>query len=277
MGGVPYLAPTVGIEVSSREVITAEVMRYLDLPKVDIALFMTGPGTQAILSASKELGVEQVLLENLRSLPNIIARSTKPKVVLAKYGIVDNVELPEEATFDGIANLLRDWNLQGKNVAIFWHGDRSDFLVNALKDSGAVVLEFSTYSYSHYLDNQGTKLLETVGFQKIIPPIEKTITNLVRDLIDVKIDAITFTSPPSVSNLFETARSMYRETDLIRSLQKQVIVVSIGPSTSKRLEENGVKSDVIPKIYKMGKMVESLSIFVKKQSSGKKHNGKFAN
>ena len=42
------------------------------------------------------------------------------------------------------------------------------------------------------------------------------------------------------------------------SLNKQVIIVAIGPSTSNALNENGIKVDVMPEVYRMGAMIKSL-------------------
>ena len=41
-----------------------------------------------------------------------------------------------------------------------------------------------------------------------------------------------------------------------------MIVVAIGPSTQKALEENDVRVDVMPTMYKMGSMIKSLSDYL---------------
>lgn len=45
---------------------------------------------------------------------------------------------------------------------------------------------------------------------------------------------------------------------LLFSLNNNVIVVAIGPSTKKALEEYTIQVDVMPQIYKMGPMVKEL-------------------
>ncbi len=266
MGGEPYIAPTVGIEVSPSQLISAEVIDYLR-KKIDIAIFMTGPGTEAIFASSRQLGLEEKLIVNLRSLDTVVARSAKPKAVLTKYGIVDNVILPVEATFEGIASLLKGKLSKGTRVAVFWHGGKSEFLVNSLTSQQAEVIQFVTYSYSRELRSDGASLLKTTGFHGVVPPQEKVVAQMVEDLIKEKIDAITFTSPPAVSNLFMMARSVSKDRSLLESLRRKTIVVSIGPSTTRTLRENGVEPNVEPDTYKMGKMIESLSEFVKMRAS----------
>jgi uroporphyrinogen-III synthase len=46
------------------------------------------------------------------------------------------------------------------------------------------------------------------------------------------------------------------------TLNKEVIVVAVGPSTMKALDENHVHVDVIPKVFKMGPMIKSLSDYL---------------
>ena len=45
-------------------------------------------------------------------------------------------------------------------------------------------------------------------------------------------------------------------------LNKEVIVVAVGPSTMKTLNENNIHVDVMPEVYKMGPMIKSLSDYV---------------
>jgi uroporphyrinogen-III synthase len=49
-----------------------------------------------------------------------------------------------------------------------------------------------------------------------------------------------------------------------------VIVVSVGPSTKKAIEENTVQVDVMPELYKMGPMIKALSDYISKSETRKK-------
>jgi uroporphyrinogen-III synthase len=96
-----------------------------------------------------------------------------------------------------------------------------------------------------------------MGFKYVSPDQDKVI-KLIEAINKGEIDAITFTSPPSVRDLFKIAESHKMKEPLLISLNNNVIVVAIGPSTKKALEENAVKVDVMPQIYKMGPMVKEL-------------------
>ena len=100
-----------------------------------------------------------------------------------------------------------------------------------------------------------------MGF-KYIPPNEAKVVNLIEDISKGRIDAITFTSPPSVRDLFNIAESCSLREPLQHYLNKEVIVVAVGPSTMKTLNENNIHVDVMPEVYKMGPMIKSLSDYV---------------
>ena len=126
---------------------------------------------------------------------------------------------------------------------------------------GAQVFESSTYRYSLELKESGARILERMGF-KYIPPDEAKVVKLIEDIGKGLVDAITFTSPPSVRDLFKIAEAYSLREQLQHYLNKEVIVVAVGPSTMKTLNENHVHVDVIPKVFKMGPMIKSLSDYL---------------
>ena len=259
-GGRPYLAPTVGIEASQDISKEAEffINKILE-ERVDYVVFMTGPGVYSLMSAAKNLRIEKKFAEALQKT-TVIARSLKPKIALTNHGIKTDI-IPEENTAEGIAKLLKSFSMAGRNVAVLWHGSYSPLLKDELHAVGAQVFESSTYRYSLELKESGARILEMMGF-KSIPPDEAKVVKLIEDISKGLIDAITFTSPPSVHDLFKIAEAYSLREQLQYTLNKEVIVVAVGPSTMKALDENHVHVDVIPKVYKMGPMIKSLSDYL---------------
>ena len=103
-GGVPYVAPTIGIEVNQQINKEAEQFIYKILnEKVDYAVFMTGPGVYSLISTARNLGLENELIETLQKV-TVVARSLKPKEALAMHGIKTNL-VPKDNTSAGIAQL----------------------------------------------------------------------------------------------------------------------------------------------------------------------------
>jgi uroporphyrinogen-III synthase len=202
----------------------------------------------------------------------VVARSFKPKVALANHGIKTDI-IPEENTAEGIAKLLKSFSMANRKIAVLWHGSYSPLLKNELNAVGAEVFESSTYKYSFELKESGASILEMMGF-KSIPPDERKVVKLLEDIGKGRIDAITFTSPPSARDLFKIAESYHLKKPLQYHLNKEVIVVAVGPSTMKAIEENDVHVDVIPQVYKMGTMIKSLTDYLGQADAPKKKRKK---
>jgi uroporphyrinogen-III synthase len=267
-GGRPYLAPTVGIEAAHD--ISKEAGFFINKileESIDYVVFMTGPGVYSLMSTAKNLGLEKKFINALQGT-TVVARSFKPKVALANHGIKTDI-IPEENTAEGIAKLLKSFSMAGRKIAVLWHGSYSPLLKNELNAVGAKVFESSTYKYSFELKESGARILEMMGF-KSIPPDERKVVNLLEDIGKGLIDAITFTSPPSARDLFKIAESYYLKKPLQYHLNKEVIVVAVGPSTMKAIEENDVHVDVIPQVYKMGAMIKSLTDYLGQADAPKK-------
>ncbi len=263
-GGVPYIAPTVGI--ASRELREAgaeELVRHVIDGRVDYAVFMTGPGTFTIMDMAEKLGLKQDFIKALNRL-TIVARSQKPKSALEKHGVkVDIVPVDtHDNTAEGIARAMKKLDLSGKRVAILWHGHQDDSLKKWLEEDGAKVSMFQVYEYALTLSGSGATILGEMGFQFTAPEL-KRILELIRDAIDGKIDAITFTSPPSARNLFEVAREHNLRKEFVDVMNGKLVVVAVGMPTRRAIEENGVRVDVMPDVYKMGPMVKALVDYVK--------------
>ena len=263
-GGVPYIAPTVGI--ASRELREAgaeELVRHVIDGRVDYVVFMTGPGTFTIMDMAEKLGLKQDFIKALNRLI-IVARSPKPKSALEKHGVkVDIVPTDtHDNTAEGIAKEMKKLNLSGKRAAILWHGSRDGNLGRWFEEDGAKVFEYQVYEYGSTLAESGANILEKMGFRFAPPEIEK-ILKLIRGAIDGKIDVITFTSPPSARNLFQVANEHNLKEKLVDVMNGKLAVVAVGMPTRKAIEENGVRVDVMPDVYKMGPMVKALVDYVK--------------
>jgi uroporphyrinogen-III synthase len=267
-GGRPYLAPTVGIEV--RQDMSKEVEFFINKileERIDYVVFMTGPGVYSLMSTAKNLGLEKKFAEALQNTI-VIARSLKPKIALANHRVKTDI-IPEENTAEGIAKLLKSFSMADRKIAILWHGSYSPLIKNELSSVGAKVFEASTYRYSLELKESGARILEMMGF-KYISPDERKVLKLVEDIGKGLVDAITFTSPPSARDLFKVAEAYYLKEPLQYHLNKDVIVVAVGPSTMKAIEENYVHVDVMPEVYKMGAMIKSLSDYLGQADALKK-------
>jgi uroporphyrinogen-III synthase len=272
LGGRPYIAPTIGIE-ADLENPKEDVLKFLDhviAGNVDYIVFMTGPGIFSLFSVATKLGLEDKLIHSL-SNATIIARSIKPKMVLKKYGVEVNL-IPEENTAQGVLRLLLAKGVVGKKIAILWHGDYPDQLRETLyKARVLTVIEASTYRYSVDLKKDGASILESMGYDYVAPN-ERRVVQLIDKIIAGEINSITFTSPPSVHDLFKIAEVNNKSQELKSSLNANVLVVAVGPSTKNAIEEHCITVHVMPRIFKMGSMIKALDEYVTKRNQTNSEN-----
>jgi uroporphyrinogen-III synthase len=260
--GKPYVSPTIGIEadLEGHNEGVNEFINMITKQNIDYVVFMTGPGVFSLMSIAERLGLEEKLIHSLSQVA-IFARSLKPAMALKKYGIKMSM-IPEENTVKGLSRLLLTKGVIGKRIAILWYGDSQQQLRNKLYKAGAEsVIEASTYRYSLELNKEGASILDLMGFNYVTPSKEKVIS-LIDKIVAGNIDAITFTSPPSVHDLFKVAHEYEVAEELRNSLNSDVVIAAVGPSTKRALEENGISVDVMPDIYKMGPMVKALDDYI---------------
>jgi uroporphyrinogen-III synthase len=278
LGGTPYVVPTVGISLPADDDEVEPFLRKL-VEGADYAVFMTATGVRAMVEAAERLGLRKAVVDALNSpRTTVVTRSGKPRGELAKWGVKADASPPlEEATASGILKLLDGRGLKERRVAILWHGSRDEKMRDGLIAAGARdVSECLTYHYSRNLAEEGAEVLRSIGFRYVAPE-EQTIRRLVEEVIEGtrKIDALTFTSPPAVANLFEVAAEQGLEGRFAEALRKGgIIVVAVGPSTRSELEDvHGVKVDVMPKVSGMGAMLSALADYAaiagKKRQEGR--------
>jgi uroporphyrinogen-III synthase len=272
LGGIPYVVPTVGISLPAGDGEIEPFLRKV-LGGVDYAVFMTATGVRTMMNAADRLGMKRALLDTLNSpQTKVVARSGKPRGELSRSGVKVDASPPVvEATAKGILRLLRGEGLESKKVAVLWHGSTNATLREGLLAAGASdVSECLTYHYSRSLQADGAEVLRSIGFRYRAPD-EKAVVRLVEEIVGRgrRIDALTFTSPPAVDNMFEVAAELGLEGRLVEALGRgETLVVAVGPSTRRELEEHGVRVDVVPEVSAMGAMMNALAERVRKGPGG---------
>jgi uroporphyrinogen-III synthase len=259
-GGIPYIAPTIGIK--NNNPLNSECNRFIETiskKKIHFFIFMTGVGVFNLFQNLQKLDKSNTAIEKLQDTI-VIARSNKPRMELRKFGIKTHF-VPDMNTLDGIWNLLKRFDVKNKNVGILWHGDSSGSFKKSLKSLGANVFDFSSYSYSTNLERTNAMVLKKMGYDYVAPNDEK-IERLIEDIMKGIVDAITFTSPPAVKEFFEFAKRNNKIKELKESLNSNLLVVSVGPSTSKMLSNFHVLVDVVPATYRMGPMIKELADYI---------------
>jgi uroporphyrinogen-III synthase len=262
-GGLPYVAPTVGIRSNfSNSALNSECTKFIETvetEKMHFFVFMTGVGVfnlfQCVLKSYRLDNVIKKLHDTI-----VIARSDKPALELRKLGIVTSF-VPKMNTLNGIIELISKLDIKDKNVGILWHGDYSNIFKERLESLGSKVFEFSSYSYSTNLEHKNAAILKEMGYDYVAPSNEK-IKSLIDEIVAGNIDTITFTSPPAVKEFFQFVRRTNMMDLLADKLNNNVLVVSVGPSTSAMIEKFGIRVDFAPQVYRMGSMVKELADYI---------------
>ena len=106
------------------------------------------------------------------------------------------------------------------------------------------------------LKKMGAEVILAESYKSVIPEDKTDIENLIGEILNEKIDGITFTSPLTVVNLFKIAEEndVDRE-ELAEKLSNSTLTVAIGPITGNLLDEYKVKH-IYPERYTVKDMID---------------------
>jgi uroporphyrinogen-III synthase len=237
-GGEPVCAPAVQeaqVDVSAH---VPELIDDLRGRRIEIVVFLTGAGATSLLEQAHAIGARDALIEALAGTLTV-CRGPKPAVVLRKHGIPVRVNAPSPHTTPELLEVLPSGLVRGRGVALLHDGGGNVTLVEALRARGAMVDELRTYAW-RLPDN--------------LEPIEE----LIRELIDGRLDAVAFTSQVQVRHLFEVAARMNCTAALRFALRHRTIVGSIGPTCSTALEQYDAPPHVVASPPKMRPLVTAI-------------------
>jgi len=237
-GGVATVAPSMReVPLASNAEALAFARRLVE-DGFDIVVFLTGVGTRALTRVVETVYPVERFVTALRKI-TIIARGPKPVAALKELGVPVTVTVPEPNTWRDLLRTLDEKSaslpLKGRQVAVQEYGVSNPELLAGLSDRGAHVTRVPVYEWS---------LPEDVG------PLRAAVASIANDEFDV----VLFTTGIQVNHLFQVAVEMDQEHSVRRALS-HMLIASIGPSTSERLREYGLKADIEPSHPKMGYLV----------------------
>lgn len=227
-GGVPLVVPTLELKLTC----TPSLMELCqNLKNLDWLIFTSPASVESIFKFCPDLKTKlnpncKIAVIGPKTRDSVEARELKVEM------------MPPEYTAEGLLDSFLEHDLKGKKIGI----PRTLAARKVLPDS---------------LSERGADVFVAEAYESVIPEDKHLIEELISKIIDKKIDAITFTSPLTVTNLFDTARDD-QKSNLFKILsQKEVIVAAIGPITGKKLQEFGIDA-LIPKKYTVKDMMLKL-------------------
>ena len=248
--GVPITAPAM------REVPLAEnepalcFAEELMAGSIDIVVFLTGVGARALYKVISEKQPPERFIEALRHV-KVATRGPKPQAVLREWNVPVTLTAPEPCTWRELLRSLDEipGGLHAQHVAVQEYGAPNPDFLDALKERGAVVQAVTVYQWA--LPEDTSPLREAVS----------AVTN-------GRVPVALFTTGIQVAHLFQIADEMGRHQEL-RAAFRDVLVGSIGPSTSETLRHFGIHVDLEPSHPKMGFLVKEAA----ERSAGRIPNG----
>lgn len=203
----------------------------------DVVLANTGIGMRAWLSAADSWGIGEELGEVLRGA-EIVARGPKAAGSLVTIGCEVRWRGSSGRLSEVIEHLL-ERDLTGVRIACQRDGSDVDEAAIALAEAGADVVEFGTYKWFR-------------------PEDETAAGRLLDAVCERSVDAVTFTSPPAIENLFALAHERDQTQSLLDGCAKHVVPVCVGPVTFDSAIAHGLTTAIAPERYFLGAMVSVL-------------------
>jgi uroporphyrinogen-III synthase len=195
-------------------------------------ILLTGVGVRLLGKILETRWPLTELQEGLRKI-TIVARGSKPIAVLREWQVPVTVAVPEPNTWHEIMASIA--GRPEKKIAIQEYGRPSTELIDALRATGADVTSFPVYQWD-------------------LPEDLAPLREAVKRLCDRQFDVAIFTTSIQVNHLLRIANEMNCEP-AAREALKQMMIASVGPTTSETLKELGIAADFEPSHPKMGFLI----------------------
>jgi uroporphyrinogen-III synthase len=235
MGGRPTLVPSMEeIPIENNP----DVFQFADKlfsGSIDIVVFLTGVGAQALLEVVKTRFDRDQFLDALRTT-TIVIRGPKPAAVLKQWNVPWHLRAPEPNTWRETLKTIDDnLNPKGRTVAVQEYGVANEQFYSELRQRGARVIPVSVYRWS-------------------LPDNTAPLESAINATIAGDFDALMFTSAQQVRNVLEIAGHIER-ADEWRAAAARCVIASIGPTCSAAIQATGLTIDYEASPPKMGPLV----------------------
>ncbi len=234
-GGSPLVSPSMREVSVERNQAAIDFANRLITGQIDVVIFLTGVGARLLVQQVERHVDRARFLAAVSDIKSVV-RGPKPLAVLRDFGITPTFTVPEPNTWRELLGTL-DEKLPVANliVGLQEYGVTNRSLIAGLEARGATVDSIHVYDWA---------LPEDCG------PLEQNIRRVAAGEIDVAM----FTSANQVFNLLKLADEMGM-ADEVRAGFRQVVVASIGPTTSEMLRNEDLPVDFEPSHPKMGHLV----------------------
>lgn len=234
-GGVPFVSPSLREARFEDNPQAIDFAHRLITGEISIVIFLTGVGFRYLLETVSKHVERQRFLDALSDIVTI-ARGPKPAAAMKEVGLTPTHRVPEPNTWRELLTTI-DVHVPIANqvVGLQEYGKPNPSLVAGLEARGAQVVRVPVYRWDLPVD---------------LEPLQRNI----RALAAGELDIVMFTSAHQIVNLLHVADSLGL-AETVRRRLAEVVVVSIGPTTSEMLRDEELPVDLEPEHSKMGTMV----------------------
>jgi uroporphyrinogen-III synthase len=251
-GGEPTVAPAMReVPLASNHEALQFAARLFE-GDFDLVIFLTGVGIRRLTEIVASQYDRERFVEALRQV-KIASRGPKPNAALRELAVPIAVTAPEPCTWhELIAELDSAFgpSLHGMRAAVQEYGATNPELLAALADRGVVCTPVPVYHWD-------------------LPEDVEPLRSAIRAIVSGSVDVIVFLTAVQVIHLVQVAEQMGAKVDLLRAMQKTV-VLSIGPSTTEELAKIGIRPDYEPSHPKMGILIHEAAAQARDLLNGKR-------
>jgi uroporphyrinogen-III synthase len=239
-GGIPVSAPSLR-ELPIQE--NSDAQSFADGlvdGAFDVVIFETGVGVRYLVESLGPRLSGSTWKEAL-SRTKLVARGPKPASALRELGARIDLLVPEPNTWrETLAALDANLAVKDLRIAVQEYGKAIPELTEALEQRGALVTRVPVYRWG-------------------LPEDTNPLRDAVKAIADRQIGAALFTAAQQVEHVLQIAADTGIESEVLAAFAENVVVGSIGPTTSAALRAHGLPVDIEPAHPKSGHLVAAVA------------------
>jgi uroporphyrinogen-III synthase len=238
-GGKPLVAPAlreIPLEDNSAALQFGELLLTEGL---DVLVLLTGAGTTTLFEILHSRHAKDTIKNALKETV-LIARGPKPVAALKALGFQPTLTVPEPNTWmDVVSTLDAHRPVKGLRVAVQEYGVPNRDLVEALKQRGANVVSVPVYRWA-------------------LPEDTAPLKQVIKQILAGQVQVMLVTNAAQIDHVMLVVEQEGTTTQF-KTICRQLVIASIGPTASERIRSHGLTVDFEPSHGKMGILVKECS------------------
>ena len=238
-GGKPLVAPAlreIPLEDNSAALQFGELLLTEGL---DVLVLLTGAGTTTLFEILHSRHAKDTIKNALKETV-LIARGPKPVAALKALGFQPTLTVPEPDTWmDVVSTLDAHRPVKGLRVAVQEYGLPNRDLVEALKQRGANVVSVPVYRWA-------------------LPEDTAPLKQVIKQILAGQVQVMLVTNAAQIDHVMLVVEQEGTTTQF-KTICRQPVIASIGPTASERIRSHGLTVDFEPSHGKMGILVKECS------------------